>query len=402
MLDPILGEFDAYLRKLRLSEPTLPFVSNVTGTWIRADEARDPAYWVRHLRQPVRFADGLSTLTAEGGLALLEVGPGRTLTSLAQAHPTAGANRLVVPSLRHPKDPITDAEALLAATGRLWAAGVDPDWKAFFGPGRRRVSLPTYSFDHERHWIEPGTGFFLRPEAAKALEKKKDRSEWTYRQVWRRSELAAKQPHAPRAILVFEDESGVGRELALDLRAAGHVVSIAKAGESFECDDNGFRLRPGSREDHCRLLHVLAELGHTPAQIVHLWGVGEIAPGAAVEIASDKYLLPLVCLAQALIDEEPSGSVELIVVTHGADAAGRRPALSDEGARARSRPRDTERDAVGRMPVGRLAGGARLNPSARSLAVGRARGTDFRDASCVEGWRSLRRGVRAVAAHGSR
>ncbi len=207
MLDPILGEFEAYLRKLSLSEPTLPFVSNVTGTWIRADEARDPAYWVRHLRQPVRFADGLSTLTAEGGHALLEVGPGRTLTSLAQAHPTASANRLVVPSLRHPKDPVTDAEALLAATGRLWAAGVDPDWNAFFGAGRRRVSLPTYSFDHERHWIEPGTGFFLRPEAAKTLEKKQDRSEWTYRPVWRRSEPASKRPYAPRNILVFEDAS---------------------------------------------------------------------------------------------------------------------------------------------------------------------------------------------------
>ena len=225
MLDPILNEFETYLRTLRMSEPTMPFLSNVTGTWIRPDEARDPRYWVRHLRQPVRFAEGLTTLASDSSLAFLEVGPGRTLTSLAQAHPAVGARRTTIQSLRHPHDASSDTAMLFGAVGRLWAAGVEPNWKAFVGNGRRRVSLPTYAFDHERHWIEPGNGFFLRREATQALDRKEDRSQWTYRPVWRESERPDTRRAPGRTILVFEDDGGVGRELALELRAA--VTSLS-------------------------------------------------------------------------------------------------------------------------------------------------------------------------------
>ena len=321
MLEPILGPFEKYLRSLRLAEPTLPFVSNVTGTWIRPEEARDPAYWVRHLRQPVRFADGLQALVAQGSPALLEVGPGRTLTSLARSHPAVGAGRSVIPALRHPQDPTSDLEAVLAAMGQLWMAGVDADWRAFFGPGRQRVSLPAYSFDHERHWIEPGDGFFLRPEKATALARNPDRSGWTYRPVWRRSETPRRRAVAARNVLVFEDETGLGRELALELRAAGHAVDIVRPGDGFGRDPDGaFRLRPDSREDHGALLREVGADGRTPSQIVHLWGVNE---DDGLDSAFERGFFPLVRLGQALLDEEPAGRVEVVVVTSGAEGAGR-------------------------------------------------------------------------------
>ena len=134
------GPFAKYLRSLRLAEPRLPFVSNVTGTWIRPEEARDPAYWVRHLRQPVRFADGLAGLVAERSPALLEVGPGRTLTSLARLAP-GGRRRggRVIPALRHPQDPTSDLEAVLAAMGQLWIAGVDARLAGLLRAGTPRV-----------------------------------------------------------------------------------------------------------------------------------------------------------------------------------------------------------------------------------------------------------------------
>ncbi|HYN05181.1 MAG TPA: SDR family NAD(P)-dependent oxidoreductase [Vicinamibacteria bacterium] len=321
MLEPILGPFEKYLRSLRLAEPSLPFVSNVTGTWIRPEEARDPAYWVRHIRQPVRFADGLRALVAEGNPALLEVGPGRTLTSLARSHPAVGTARPVIPALRHPQDPTSDLEAVLAAMGQLWMAGVDADWRAFFGPGRQRVSLPAYSFDHERHWIEPGDGFFLRPEKATALAKNPDRSAWTYRPVWRRSEAPRRRAVAARNVLVFEDETGLGRELVLELRAAGHAVDLVRPGDAFGRDPDGaFRLRPDSREDHAALLRELGTAGRTPSQIVHLWGVGE---DDGLDSALERGFFPLVRLGQALLDEEPAGRVEIVVVTSGAEGAGR-------------------------------------------------------------------------------
>lgn len=322
MLDPILNEFEAYLRTLRLSEPTQPFVSNVTGTWIRPEEARDPRYWVRHLRQPVRFAEGLSTLAADASLVFLEVGPGRTLTSLAQAHPSVGAKRTTVQSLRHPHDPAADTATLLGAVGRLWAAGVEPNWKTFLGNGRRRIELPTYAFDHERHWIEPGNGFFLHRDASTAIERKADRSQWTYRPVWRESARPEARRAAARNILVFEDAGGVARELALELRAAGHSVASVKTGDTYLRLDSGtFQVRADSREDHAAVLRELNAAGQSPSQIVHVQAVGPEAstndeePGAA-------YFHPFVALAQALIDEEPSGPVDFVVVTSGAEAVG--------------------------------------------------------------------------------
>ncbi|HSL81570.1 MAG TPA: amino acid adenylation domain-containing protein, partial [Thermoanaerobaculia bacterium] len=126
-----------------------------------AGEATDPDYWTRHLRRTVRFADGLEALLAEPGLALLEVGPGRTLGSLARRHPGRLREMPVVSSLGHRDDASPDPAALLAAAGRLWTAGVALDWKAFYaGEERRRIPLPTYPFERVRHWIEapPASG----------------------------------------------------------------------------------------------------------------------------------------------------------------------------------------------------------------------------------------------------
>jgi amino acid adenylation domain-containing protein len=156
-LEAILPLFLEGVRQVELHAPEIPFVSNVTGGWITAAEAADPGYWTRHLRQTVRFSAGLRTLAASSpeGL-LLEVGPGRTLTSLARQNPETAA-RPVVRSLRHPQDAGPDQETLLRALGQLWLAGAPVDWRAFYArERRRRIPLPTYPFERRRYWLEPG------------------------------------------------------------------------------------------------------------------------------------------------------------------------------------------------------------------------------------------------------
>ncbi len=156
MMDPMLAPFRERLRQLRLRPPRVPYVSNLTGTWITVAEATDPEYWVRHVREPVRFADGLRTLLAADGPVLLEVGPGRTLTRFAQRHPDRGPEQLVVASLRHPHDESSDLAFLRDTLGRLWLSGVRVDWPAVSRDRRhRRVRLPTYPFERQRYWIEP-------------------------------------------------------------------------------------------------------------------------------------------------------------------------------------------------------------------------------------------------------
>ncbi|HSS49662.1 MAG TPA: beta-ketoacyl synthase N-terminal-like domain-containing protein, partial [Thermoanaerobaculia bacterium] len=153
-LDPILGAFGEAFRSVTLKAPSIPFVSNLTGRWILAAEATDPEYWVRHLRHAVRFAEGLAALAVLDGV-LLEVGPGRTLGTLARQHPDL-AGRPLIASLRHPQDDQADQETLLRGLGQLWLAGARLDWRGFYaGEKRRRIPLPAYPFERRRYWIEP-------------------------------------------------------------------------------------------------------------------------------------------------------------------------------------------------------------------------------------------------------
>jgi amino acid adenylation domain-containing protein len=153
---PVAAELERLLAGFELRAPEIPFVSNVTGTWITDDEARSPAYWARHLRGTVRFADGVAALRREPGWALLEVGPGQTLGAWALQHPEAGGDgaRAVFSSLRHPANAVDDLRFLLETLGGAWSAGVAVDWAAFGrGERRHRVPLPGYPFERKRYWV---------------------------------------------------------------------------------------------------------------------------------------------------------------------------------------------------------------------------------------------------------
>jgi amino acid adenylation domain-containing protein len=158
MVDPILDDFGTFLRsEISFRPPKIPFVSNVTGTWVTPDEATDPDYWVQHLRNAVRFSDGLATLLQKDDCILLEAGPGQTLATLARQHPAKAASHVVVTSLRHPKESTPDVSFVLNTVGRMWLAGREVDWERFHNPMRRyRVGLPSYSFEGDRHWLELG------------------------------------------------------------------------------------------------------------------------------------------------------------------------------------------------------------------------------------------------------
>ncbi len=162
LIEPILPQFRKYLESVELHVPKIPIVSNVTGTWLTAEEATSVDYWLRHLRQPVRFADGLATLVApqsarKKNRIFLEVGPGQTLSTFARALPTLpNEARTILASVRHPKELRNDVEFILKTLGKLWVSGVDVNWDNYFsGEKRRRVPLPTYPFERKKYFIAP-------------------------------------------------------------------------------------------------------------------------------------------------------------------------------------------------------------------------------------------------------
>jgi amino acid adenylation domain-containing protein len=154
MMDPVVEPFTRLVAQIPLAAPRVPFVSTLTGTWITPEEARDPAYWGRHLRATVRFATAVTTLWKEPGALLLEVGPRATLATLARQQVTDKSRQLAVSSLGDSEE--TEWSALLAALGQLWSAGVKVDAGAFWrGQRRQRRPLPTYRFERKRFWVDP-------------------------------------------------------------------------------------------------------------------------------------------------------------------------------------------------------------------------------------------------------
>jgi acyl transferase domain-containing protein len=191
MLAPAADELTAWVREhVTLSAPRLPYVSNVTGTWITEQQATDPGYWARHMCSPVRYQDGIAELLADDERLLVEIGPGQSLGAFVRQHPACTPERtgLIINTLpgRHEQPGAT--ETLHAAIGRLWLAGVPIDWHAYHhNQRRRRVPLPTYPFQRDRYWID----------APAAAEREPGRRETWNRVVrsWFRG-LSGKQPRA--------------------------------------------------------------------------------------------------------------------------------------------------------------------------------------------------------------
>ncbi|WP_445954602.1 type I polyketide synthase [Streptomyces sp. LNU-CPARS28] len=169
LMAPMLDEFRQIARGLDYQDPTLPVVSNVTGRLATADELKDPEYWVRHVREAVRFHDGLTALTGFGVTTLLELGPDAVLTAMAHDTLTGpDAQAGLVAALRRDRP---EPDAFLTALARLHVRGTDVDWTSRYAPtrARRRVDLPTYAFQHQRYWLDTTAPTTAAPTHGTAL-----------------------------------------------------------------------------------------------------------------------------------------------------------------------------------------------------------------------------------------
>jgi amino acid adenylation domain-containing protein len=171
MMDPMLDAFEKEVRQVTLNAPSIPYVSCVTGTWIKPEEAIAPRYWRGHCRKTVRFADAAALLLDMPGAVLLEVGPGQSLTILARQK-RGNRTTPIIASIPERSAESAGSGTMQEALGRLWIAGIQPEWKCFWsGEHRKRVSLPTYPFERKKHWIDPPTATANAPRQAAAAPK---------------------------------------------------------------------------------------------------------------------------------------------------------------------------------------------------------------------------------------
>ena len=272
MLDPILVRFGDYLRSIRLNEPTIPFISNRTGTWITSSEARSPDYWVAHLRRTVRFSEGVEELLKAGDYVLVEVGPGRTLSSLANAHTSKPAGQAILASMRSADDATPDLRHMLGALGRIWQSGVEPDWQRFYAEqARRRISMPTYPFEHVRCWVDPGSTSLdttgLGPDAA---EKGASLDDWLYQCVWERSTIALDRSFENARALVLAGEHPFKDELLTALKGRGADTHLVRIGAKLDLTPGDTRVRCAVADDFVHLIGALSKSDWIPTHVVNL------------------------------------------------------------------------------------------------------------------------------------
>ena len=329
MMAPMLGAFTDKLAAIDLAPPRIPYLSNLTGTWIEAGEATDPAYWARHLCAEVRYSQAFERLLKTSEL-LLEVGPGQALSSLARRHPGKRSDQEVLASLPHARDGSPEDAWILKTLGRLWLAGLRVDWQGLHRPARcRRLPLPTYPFERRRHWIEAPSAEAASPaeiagseRAGSELRREQSLAKWFYAPSWKRvpaAEAAASETAAPARWLIFADECGLGHQLVRRLAATGAEVVSVQEGEGYaQQGADEYRLDPGCAQDYETLLAELARRGRLPRHIVHLWSVTDEPVAEAGERAQDRGFYSLLFLAQALAQHlESKGARTLTVVANG-------------------------------------------------------------------------------------
>ena len=278
MMEPMLEAFRAEIEKVKLNAPLIPYISNISGDWITSTQATDPKYWIQHIRQTVRFADGLQTLLQDSESVLLEVGAGKTLSALSLRHPAKDPAQVVLSSLRHPQEQKSDVEMLLRTLGQLWLAGVAIDWDAFYEDEKRyRVPLPTYPFERQRFWIEPSfsTAQAMQSQPLKpSTSKLPDIADWFYVPCWKYAIKPVRDKSTPSTYLVFLDEIGLGSQLVEKLVQEKHIAIAIKVGEEFtQICDRSYIINPSQPDDCDRLIKTLKSLNYKPSRVLHLWAV---------------------------------------------------------------------------------------------------------------------------------
>jgi acyl transferase domain-containing protein/aryl carrier-like protein len=307
MQDPILPKFRERVARLDLSRPKTPWVSNVTGDWIRTEEATDPNYWTHHFRRAVRFDDCLRTVLSDSGRMLLEVGPGNTLGTLARRHRDAMPDS-VASSGRDRNQRCSDRSCLLHALARVAFNGVRLNWSSHHPAARTRLRLPKYAFQRIRY----GQSFQALQGVVAATEQRlADPTQWLYYESWRRGLATSAEPASAlrcgaaddsatqsAAWLVFADEHPLAVAMLAAVRGgARSVVVVKRSAEFAKGDDQLYTVNPTRPEHFDALLDALEKQGARPEYTLHLWNLSTESTERA---AHETGVLTVVGWAQAV------------------------------------------------------------------------------------------------------
>src|SRR6185436_12361709 len=242
-------------RGVKLGAVQIPYVSNLTGNWVTANDLADECYWSRSAREAVRFSEGIERLLEFGANVFVEVGPGRTLTAYTRQHLNTSRPEVVTaPTMVSIDTTLSEPERFFDAFSRVWIAGVEPDWRQYYASEKRQsVRLPVYPFASKRYWLERRT----TESALRALPVKTDNpAGWLYQPVWNQ--------------VVLDESTTDGRTIRWLF--VGDADDIANAAAS-ELERRGADVTVVPSADRHAVMKSLASDG-VPLRVVHAWAPG--------------------------------------------------------------------------------------------------------------------------------
>jgi phthiocerol/phenolphthiocerol synthesis type-I polyketide synthase E len=322
MMAPIAEDLNRLVAGVRQQPPRIPYLSNVTGTWI-TEEDLDPSYWGRHLCQTVRFSDGIAALLGESKWLLLEVGPGQSLGGFARMHTTGQGDweQMVLASLRYAYNQQSDVEFILDTLGKLWLAGAKVNWPKFHcQQRRRRIPLPTYPFERKRYWVEKQEPAWTVKD--RSMTGRKARlDDWFFTPAWQQTSLLSLEDGEARNWLIFVDGQGLGKAVVERLRAQGHKVTTVNVGTEFGFrEKGGYTLDPRDKDDYIALFQSLEMREKLPDVVAHMWSLtsgDEPSNLVFFEQVQSVGYYSVLFLAQALNTIAPGRDVHIGVIANG-------------------------------------------------------------------------------------
>ncbi|WP_420574971.1 SDR family NAD(P)-dependent oxidoreductase [Kordia sp.] len=277
MMDEMLSLFEQELKTLKFSLPTIPFISNLTGKEITTQEVMNPQYWSQHLRNTVKFNDGIQVLAEKGKGIYLEIGPGTTLAHFSNQHKNfRDKTNIAVQTMSHPKKQEEDSLVLAKALGTIWSYGINIDWNTYYNNEKlNKTPLPTYSFeeykfpariDLKKLYAQLG----VAQNTVNSIE-----NSMFYALNWKKTLQDSKQVTFEEIgqYLIFSDESPLINAIKEKLLSTGNtVIEVVKGTNFSKINNQKFAISPNKSDNFKALFDTLEKDAFFAAHIIYGWG----------------------------------------------------------------------------------------------------------------------------------
>jgi acyl transferase domain-containing protein len=321
MMEGAKEKFFEELRKVKFQAPKMRYISNVTGTWIKAEEATDPGYWVKHMVSTVRFEDGIKEILKQDRIVFIEAGPGQVLSSLVAMHEGSKKILTAVNTMQKYDEKTSETEFISKKISELWIKGVRIDWEKYYkGQDVRRISLPTYPFERKRYWINVEEG---RKNNLPQIQKSRDIQDWLYEKSWRKDNKNIKTRFNSKGstVIIFEDKHGIGDLIKEAEEGKYKKVIKVKQGDVFnEIDEDTYEINIKEYNDYLQLLSKIKGRDIIPDKILYLWNILKTGKGEGLndlETILEEAYFSLLNIAKGIAESEiTKEKVEMYIISN--------------------------------------------------------------------------------------